>query len=138
MDGCWSSLNGESTETSDSRGFAGVKSIEDSEIFSQLFSRLTMSTCIPAFGYCRDGDSLIACISADGGSTWLVAGSNSEDTSNVAGSSLNGEFMGIPVEPLGDALLDIGDELKNHSLLFFFFLAIYKLIDFECKTSVGF
>jgi len=52
-----------------------IKSIEGTEIFSKLFERYTM-TGIPSFGYYREGDTLRACVSADGGISWHVSGSN--------------------------------------------------------------
>jgi hypothetical protein len=81
--------NDNTTENSEYRGFIGVNSIEGSEIFSQF--RSSMLTGIPAFGYCTDGDNLIACVSADGGFTWLFA-----DSGDI---SLSGNFQGPPEKP---------------------------------------
>jgi len=105
--------NDEKTETMDSEKVVEMKSIEGSEIFSQLFDRYTM-TCVPAFGYYRDGDSLRACVSADGGLSWNVAGSDSKDT-NMAGSLnndliLNEGFEGGIMPPTGWSVVNHGTD----------------------------
>jgi hypothetical protein len=88
--------NSENDKTLDSKGFDEVKSIEGSEIFSQLTTRYTM-TCIPAFGYYRDGDTLKACISADGGFSWLVAGgSNPEKGFDISYNSIFSQDVDCP------------------------------------------
>jgi hypothetical protein len=86
--------NSESNITSDSGGFEGVKSIESSGMLLQLYERYTM-TCVPAFGYYRDSDTLKACVSADGGFSWFVAGGsiseNRFDARNNCMPSQNGD-----------------------------------------------